>query len=287
MSETLFPIVGKKRLNRDNVLLILRAPEIARLARPGQFVNVLGRAYLRRPFGICRVDRASGDVYLGIRAKREGTRELTEREPGERLDVLGPLGHGFELEGLREVFAIGGGTGIYPLLFLADICRERGIRAAIATGFRSAEEALLLEEFGAAAADFAFALEDPEGKEALTAELRAAGARFSSAEPGYAQRALEALYRRRAPRETGGAADAALFACGPMAMMRRAAAWAAENGLPAQVSMEEHMACGFGVCRTCAVELSERAAGGKDLNYARCCVDGPVFPAEVIAWPSH
>ncbi len=272
MKNTLYPIVSRRLLTPDNLWLELEAPDIAAVAAPGQFVNVLGSQFLRRPFGIAQVDRVKGSVCIGIKAKACGTRDFFSYEPGDELDVLGPLGTGFSLEGFDKAYIIGGGTGIYPLLFLAEECQKRGIAAYVATGFKTAGDALLLDEFAASASDFAWACEQKPVQAPEHSELMV---------QGYAQMALEELHLRH-----GGSSSGQVLACGPLRMMQLAAEWAESNGMKAQVSMEERMACGFGICRTCAVELNETAAGGKNLNYARCCVEGPVFPAEVIAWPS-
>ncbi len=269
MSLTLYPIIGKTLLNHENLLLEFFAPSIAEAAKPGQFVNVLGQAFLRRPFGIARVDKEKGSFQIGIKAKGCGTKDFFKYGIGEKLDILGPLGSGFNLDGLDEIYVIGGGTGIYPLLFLADCCRSLSIKTYIACGFRSKDQALLLDELQSVSTDFLYTLEanEKEGSEHLN---------------GYAQLALEALYLRH-----GNNGKAQVFCCGPMPMMRSAALWAQSQGMKAQVSMEERMACGIGICRTCAVELNKLAVDEKNLNYARCCVEGPVFPAEVIAWPKN
>lgn len=267
MSQTLYPIVGKTLLNDENLLLEFHAPAIAEAAKPGQFVNVQGTAFLRRPFGIARVDKSKGSFQIGIKAKGCGTKDFFRYEIGDELDILGPLGTGFNLDGLDEVFVIGGGTGIYPLLFLADECRARKIKTYVATGFRTVEQALLIDAFVEATTDFLFALEKGTSD-------------YPSQVVGYAQSALEQLYLKY-----GDSSNAQVLCCGPLVMMQKASEWAKENGFKAQVSMEERMACGIGICRTCAIELNQLGLNEKNLNYARCCVEGPVFPAEVIAWP--
>lgn len=271
MKNTLYPIVARRLLTEDNLLLEVQAPDIAEAAKVGQFVNILGKKFLRRPFGIARVNKETGTIQVGIKVKSCGTRDFFDYKIGDELDILGPLGTGFNLDGLDSVYIIGGGTGIYPLLFLADVCQEKNIVAYVACGFRTEHDALLLDEFLAVATDFAWANEDAKAvPEKYAAQMVA----------GYAQLALEKLYAKH-----GKKSNTAVLTCGPLRMMQTAADWAKDKDLSAQVSMEERMACGFGICRTCAVELNETAAGGKNLNYARCCIEGPVFPAEVIAWP--
>lgn len=299
-------LIKKTLLNQENILLTFQSQIISDTAQPGQFVAIKGPAFLRRPFGIAQVDRSSGTFSLGIRKKAAGTAAFFGAEIGETFSVLGPLGHGFELDGLETLFIIGGGTGIYPLLFLLETAREKGITTYIATGFRSSTDVLLAEEMNRLADGFCLATEDG-----------------STGIKGFAQNALEKLwldfcnnYRRDFDNSKSDddkdlvehsfeKSKTALFCCGPHPMMQKAAMWAKQIGLQCQVSLEERMACGIGICRTCAVavkrepdaEVIKTDAGAikneidtvvvrqePEFDYDRCCVEGPVFPAEVVEW---
>jgi len=292
-------LIKKTLLNQDNILLTFQSRIISDTAQPGQFVAIKGPAFLRRPFGIAQVDRPAGTFSLGIKKKAAGTAAFFDAEIGETFSALGPLGHGFELDGLETLFIIGGGTGIYPLLFLLEVAKKRGIKTHIATGFRSSDDVLLVEEMNRLADGFCLATEDG-----------------LSGIKGFAQNALEKLWSDFSNKNSNDFNNSkpdtdknlvghsfekskiALLCCGPRPMMQKAAMWAKQVGLQCQVSLEERMACGIGICRTCAVAIKRESDVGEikseidtaavkhelEFDYDRCCAEGPVFPAEVIQW---
>lgn len=92
MKNTLYPIVARRLLTEDNLLLEVQAPDIAEAAKVGQFVNILGKKFLRRPFGIARVNKETGTIQVGIKVKSCGTRDFFDYKIGDELDILGPLG---------------------------------------------------------------------------------------------------------------------------------------------------------------------------------------------------
>ncbi|NLO36682.1 MAG: dihydroorotate dehydrogenase electron transfer subunit [Clostridiaceae bacterium] len=247
-----------RRLNSLTAVLVLDAPLIAAAATPGQFVNVTCDQFLRRPIGIMAVQRREGLIELGIRAVGAGTRNLLQKKPGDPLSVLGPLGHGFQLDGLRRVITVGGGSGVFPLFFVQQVCRERGIDALAVCGYRSKNESILRDEYAGLGCQTLFAAD--------AGDLDVAG---------QAADALAQLLRQLPP-----VPGTAILTCGPRPMMQAVAELARRNQLPCQVSLEERMACGIGVCLVCACQVK---ADGKT-GYQRCCVDGPVFDAEVVAW---
>lgn len=253
-------VLNNRRLNSQTVVLTLLAPEIARSARPGQFVAVGCGFTLRRPIGIMQVVRDAGQILLGIRIQGEGTRWLSERQTGERLSLLGPLGRGFALDGRRRIITVGGGTGVFPLNFVQQACREQAIDALAVCGYRSQNDSILTSEMAAWGCQTLFASD--EGDMDV---------------PGNAAQALEQLLT-----VIPAVPDTAVLTCGPKPMMRAVAAVAAQFGLPCQVSLEERMACGIGVCLVCACRV--RGGSGQPDTYQRCCVDGPVFNAEDVVW---
>jgi len=182
-----------------------------------------------------------------------GTQLLAETRAGERVRLVGPLGAPFPMPRAGErALLVGGGTGIASLYELAHRARQRGA-VEVLLGARSAADLMGRSDFAALGVGLRVATEDGS-----------AGAR------GLVTELLEA--------ELAGAADAPLvYACGPTPMMRRAAELAAAHGRRCVVSLENHMACGFGVCLGCAVP---RAGGG----FALVCRDGPVLDAGAVAW---
>jgi dihydroorotate dehydrogenase electron transfer subunit len=252
-----------RRLNEQTAVLTLHAPEIAASAQPGQFVNLSCPSFLRRPIGVMARDRQAGTIQTGIRIQGSGTAWLAGLQPGAAISCLGPLGHGFAISGWRRVITVGGGTGIFPLYFVHQACREAGIESLAICGFRSRAESFLLDEYATQACQCVFA-SDCGGLDV----------------DGHAGLALRQLLV-----SLPDLAGTAVLACGPHAMMQAAAALASEYGLPCQVSLEERMACGIGVCLVCACKTRTRG-GGQAYAYQRCCADGPVFAAEDVVWPT-
>lgn len=231
----------------------LRTEWIAKEAAPGQFISVYcreGSRLLPRPISICEVDREKNAVRIVYRVVGEGTREFSRMTAGMGLSVIGPLGNGFPLEAAKgkQVFLIGGGIGIPPILELAK--QLEGEKQVIA-GYRS--ELFLTEEL------------EKYGKLYLATEDGSAGTKGT---------VLDAV------RENGLEADV-LFACGPTPMLRALKEYAKEQGIEAWISLEEKMACGIGACLACVCKTKEKDSHS-NVNNQRICKDGPVFLAEEV-----
>ena len=232
----------------DNVYAItMEAGGIGKKARPGQFLHIKcgDGVLLRRPISIC--DCRDGYLKIVFLTKGAGTEWLSEKKSGQ-LDVLGPLGQGFTLDG-RNMLLVGGGLGVPPLLYAAR--EATGLTTAI-LGFGSKEQVILKDNF-----------RDVCNKLILTTEDGSAG------EQGFVTVPLAREL------ETGG--YDAILTCGPGPMLKAVAELAAQYGVPCQVSLEERMACGVGACLGCAVPMQN----GENL---RACHDGPVFDAEEVLW---
>jgi dihydroorotate dehydrogenase electron transfer subunit len=232
-------------------------------AEPGHFVMLSPGArggaerfdpLLPRPMAVYRdVAGAGGSARVEILYKvtGRGTRLLAEARPGERVRLVGPLGVSFRLPAPGErALLVGGGTGIASLYELAARARAHAA-VTVLLGARTADDLM-------GRADF----------EALGVALRVATEDGSAGRRGLVTALLE---------EALAAGPARVYACGPTPMMRRAAELALTAGQRCVVSLENHMACGFGVCLGCAVP---RARGG----FALVCRDGPVFDAGSVAW---
>lgn len=252
-------IIENRRLAPRYFRMRLSCPEVARLAQPGQFVmlkvSATGAPLLRRPLGVHRVQ--AGAFELLYETVGPGTRLLSRMRPGEPVDVLGPLGNGFDLAAMRQAgkrVLVAGGMGVAPLLFLAESLsaeKRRGTRGEdlILIGAKTATGVLCLKEFRAAGFRVQVATDDG-----------------SRGKKGYVSSLLpEAL-----------TASAHVCACGPRPMLREVSRIVSLRGVRAQVSLEEHMACGIGACLGCAVRTTA--------GYARVCKDGPVFDAGSIVW---
>jgi dihydroorotate dehydrogenase electron transfer subunit len=240
-------ITASGRITDTAFTIIVKCGELADKARPGQFVHIKcgEERLLRRPISICRAD---GDILEFIfEVKGEGTRWLSERNPGDMLDILGPLGNGFTLPESGNIIAVGGGIGVPPLLFAAKSAENR-VTALL--GFRDAEKVMLTQAFKEVCHDVGVITDDK----------------------GYVTDLLKAAL-------DGGVYET-VIACGPHVMLKSVAEICKRHDIPCQVSLEERMGCGVGACLVCACATR---IDGKDYM-SRVCKDGPVFNAGEVAW---
>lgn len=245
-------LTANERLSERFCRLTFRCPEIAREAKPGQFVNLETKQYLRRPLAVATT--TAEEFTVGIEIKGEGTRQLSELVPGDEVNVLGPLGHGFNLQDAEQIVVVGGGTGIFPLQLALQEARKQGLPTAACFGFRSRDESFLLDEL-ASQSDETF----------FTSDAGDLGI------PGTVMEALKQVEFKP---------DARIFCVGPKPMMISVSHWAEERGIPCEVSIEEHMACGIGLCLTCVCKVQD----GDEIKNVRSCMEGPVFDSRRIIW---
>lgn len=227
---------------------------LAAEAKPGQFICVYPRdksTLLPRPISICEVREDRKALRIVYRVAGRGTGEFSRYREGESVSVMGPLGNGFPLDKAegKTVFLMGGGIGVPPILELA---KEMDAVKQIIVGYRD---------------DKLFLKEDLEkyGQVYIATEDGSAGTRGN---------VMDAI------RENGLQADV-IYACGPMPMLRAIKSYAEEKGIPAYISLEEHMACGVGACLGCVVKTGE-VHHHTNVNNARICTDGPVFEAREV-----
>ena len=257
MVEQTVSILSNERDTDLYFRLVVRAAQIAPLVQPGQFAHVrilpMRDALLRRPFSIFQV---SGDT-LSILYKTigQGTAVLSQMRPGEELSMIGPLGHGFTVPpaGGETPLLVAGGYGMAALYLLAQRSPQRGI---VFVGGRRRVDILCEEEFRALAWDLRLTTEDG-----------------SHGEKGLVTQPLLAELERRTPGRK-------LFACGPTPMLQAVGRLAEQFSLPAELSLDEHMGCGMGVCLTCVIPVKT----GDGWEYQRSCTEGPVFDSRLIAW---
>ncbi len=231
--------------------LTLQHPGTLPAIRPGQFVEVLvegePQVMLRRPFGVHDVDSEKNTIRLLIQQVGKGTRHLAGLRVGDRLNVILPLGNGFELQG-KKVLLVGGGAGTAPLLLLARRLHEQGIDTTILLGGRTAELVPVQEPF-AALGRLAIATDDGSlGEKGMVTQHSLFSVEYDH-----------------------------IYCCGPTPMMKAVARHAWQHKIPCHVSLENMMACGVGACLCCVVETD---AGNK-----RVCKEGPVFDiADLQKW---
>jgi len=223
------------------------------LSSPGQFSMVQVSSsmdpFLRRPLAVLGQD--SKHLELLYRIKGDGTRILSGKRHGDSVKVLGPLGRGFTRHDGKRIIFIAGGTGLPPVLSLAERIRS-GI---FIIGSKSRQDLPLLERIESIA-------------NTQTIVMTEDGSRGAK---GLATDAL-----REALVDIGEGDETVLYACGPEGMLREVSRIAAKTGILCEISLEERMSCGFGACTGCTV----RTINGNK----RVCKDGPVFNALDVIW---
>ena len=259
MLEQTVQIVSNERDTDLYFRLVVRAPQIAPLVQPGQFAHVrilpLKDALLRRPFSIFQVE---GDTFsILYKTVGKGTEVLSRMRPGEELSVIGPLGHGFTVPqpGGETPLLVAGGYGMAAMYLLAQRSPQKGI---VFVGGRRRVDILCEEEF-----------------RALGWEVRVTTEDGSHGEKGLVTQPLLAELRRVARQPDASCSPAARRRCS-----RPSAKIADEFNVPAELSMDEHMCCGIGVCLTCVIPIK----AGDGWEYQRTCTEGPVFDSRNVVW---
>ena len=223
----------------------------AKDAKPGQFISVYtkdGSRLLPRPISICEVEKEEGRLRIVYRVAGKGTEEFAGYESGDSIEVMGPLGNGFPLEG-EKVFLIGGGIGVPPMLELA---KQLNCEKQMVLGYRD-ENLFLRDEFEA------------YGEVYVATEDGSVGTKGN---------VIDAI------KEHGLTADV-MYACGPTPMLRALKAYAEKNHIKCYISLEEKMACGIGACLACVCKTKE-VDHHSNVHNKRICKDGPVFLAEEV-----
>lgn len=245
--------------------LTLVAPEIAERARPGQFISVAmpaDRAFvLRRHFSIHQASRRggwAGTLEFVFDPSGPGTAWLAEAKPHQFLDVIGPLGKAFAYpRRLSACLLVAQGHGAASMLFLAQELRARGKRVDMILGASSEEYVFKAIEAKRVSQTIDIVTDDGSvGTQASVVDVL--------------------------PRVVEETHAEVLYAAGPHAMLRAVAMFCAERRIPAQVAVEESMACGVGLCFTCVVPVIRKDGSGYD--NLRSCTDGPVFNAARVFW---
>ncbi|MBE0648628.1 MAG: dihydroorotate dehydrogenase electron transfer subunit [Bacteroidales bacterium] len=247
-------VASNIRLNKRHFLLDLIAPEPLPMMLPGQFVQVLVKdspsTFLRRPFSIHQVDYHRNTFRLLIQIKGEGTRHMSLLKEGDKLNLIYPLGNSFSLPTTKDVLLVGGGCGVAPLLFLSQFLNQNSIRPSILVGFRTQEEVSEIDIYSKFGDVYVATDDGTEGERGLVVDH-------------------SILQKESLPFKK-------IYCCGPDAMMQAVAKLAAIHGIDCEVSLENSMACGFGVCLCCITPT--------DKGNERVCVEGPVFNTRRLGW---
>lgn len=273
---------GHQEFPGRQYVIRLHAPCCAAAAVPGSFAHLSCDAELpmRRPLSIMLADATAGTIDILYKVVGAGLDKLSRQRVGTRLSLLGPIGRGFTGSADRpRSLLIGGGVGIPPMIFLADVLRRRTdarwqplvlMGSEIPFPFRARPSTMLIPAMPAGVIAGMPLLED-WGVPSRLASL----AGFPGCYEGYVTALAEVWLAALEPQAL---AETAIYACGPTPMLKAVAGLARHYGVPAQVSLEEFMACAVGGCAGCAVPVLIDGA----LTMKRVCVDGPVFDANTV-----
>jgi dihydroorotate dehydrogenase electron transfer subunit len=260
-----FQILSNKQIHGNYFQLRLKSKRGFKHAVPGQFVMIhLSDNYfplLRRPFSIHNVfQHEMGDYCFELLYKviGKGTLILSRYQPDQWIDILGPIGNGFQIdESIQTALLISGGIGVAPMLFLAKCLLDNGTHCQVFNGGRTSEDVLCTEMFQSLGMDVNIYTNDGR-----------------TGTKGFVTDNLSAHINKQVPD--------IMYACGPHPMLSKVSEIANANNIPCQVSLESHMACGMGACLGCALPSNDLHK-----SYFHVCADGPVFFSDRINWDNH
>lgn len=251
-------VTENNQLNQNYSLLKLTTPDGSILPDmlPGQFVQVRvdgsPKTFLRRPISINFWDKEKNELWLLVQVVGDGTRRMSEYKKGDIMNLLMPLGNSFTIpvNDTDQVLLIGGGVGTAPMLFLGAYLKSMNISPSFLLGARSKGDLLQLEDFSR------------YGKVYCTTEDGSYGEKGYVTDHSVLKNTLFST----------------IFTCGPKPMMVAVARYANSNKISCEVSLENLMACGFGVCLCCVENTRE--------GNICACTDGPVFNIDKLTWIS-
>lgn len=260
--ETLCPVVAHEWVNDEYKHLVVKATPKALAAQPGQFFHLLcpspdeGEVWFRRPQSVYRVARSSGRMEFLYKVVGRGTRGLASLEPGDTLNMVGPLGVGFKLEpGWKNVVVLGRGVGLATMAPISQLAGERGVRVTAILSARSEELAMAADLF-----------------ESVGTVIKVLDTDGTSAVENVEVILMRLIAEKKAD---------AFFTCGSNRLMQLMKRLGKEHDIPGQMAMEQIMACGLGPCYICVrtFEVNDK------LEMRRVCVEGPVFDLqECLGW---
>lgn len=237
-----------KRVKNDIFLLNFSSAYLAKTARPGNFLHIKNEAtILRRPLSIHRIK--NNLIYILFKVRGRGTEALAKKRRGGQLDIIGPLGNGFKLERDKRSILVAGGIGVAPLLFLAEqLLKSRQPETIVLLGAKSKREIVCRKDF-----------------KDLGLKARVATEDGSAGQKGFVTDLLKNQLRALDPE-----LEANIYACGPKDMFFQInKIIKGQKKVNSQVSFEQFMGCGVGVCCACVILTK--------FGYKKVCQDGPVF----------
>lgn len=252
MQVQLTTVISNENIARNIFKLTLQGDIVQSMNEAGQFVNIRVNSsseyLLRRPISICEINKDSNTFVVIYRAEGDGTKILSNLKEGELVDILGPLGNGYNIKSLttgQTALLVGGGIGVPPLYELAKKFNEQGIKTIHVLGFNNKEDVFYKEKFLELGNTYVSTVDG------------------SFDEVGYVTDVIT-KYNLQYDK---------YYSCGPLPMLK--ALKDMNNQKEGYLSLEERMACGIGACYACVCKT-------KVDDTARICYDGPVFKAEEI-----
>lgn len=253
-------LIKKEKLLEGLYKFSVDAKEIVELANPGNFIEIRinenSDPFLRRPISIYNLDKKNGVLEFIFQVKGKGTELLAKKKEGDKIDIIGPLGNGtFKFEEYKNIAVIGGGIGIFPLYELSKQAKNAGKKVYTYLGFRNKDLVTLEKEFEDVSTILTITTDDGSYKNS--------GFAINYLKNDLEKNNIDCIY-----------------ACGPLPMLKAVKKLAEEKEIPCQISLEEKMGCGMGVCLGCAV----RTATSTDDNpqYLHVCKAGPVFNCKMV-----
>lgn len=263
----------EQRLRR----LVLKGP-IAKTAKAGQFVAIQVQdssissfdPLLRRPISIAEISPEQDEITLLYRIQGRGTEILARARCGEQLSLMGPLGNGFSLPDVGELWLVAGGIGIFPLYALAQSALAQGLIVRLFWGGESQSFLKSAELSSWQALGIPIHLSTLDGtlgdKGLVTEQI---------------QGRLSELFGQTKQENEVSPRQITVATCGPKRMMQAVAELCMNFGVPVQVSLEERMGCAVGACLGCVCTLLDKDG---TLIHKKVCQDGPVFRGEEVVW---
>ena len=235
--QVLCELIKKEEIIKDVYKFTVKAEEIVKKSNPGNFIEIRVSdqldPFLRRPISIYNLDNEKGLLEFIFQVKGKGTNILAKKEVGDKIDIIGPLGNGtFKIDKYNKIAIIGGGIGIFPLYELAKQAKDKGKSVNTYLGFRNKEYVMLEDEFKNVCDNLIITTDDG-----------------SYLNKGFAIDYLIKDFEKEKYE--------CIYACGPIPMLKAVQKFALDKDINCQISLEEKMGCGLGVCLGCAVKTAK------------------------------
>ena len=258
-------VISHENLVAEFWLLTIKNEKLARAAKPGQFLHIKVSAgnipLLRRPISIHDIE--GNNIKILFQVVGEGTRLLTNFKEGDHIDVMGPLGNGFDIlkyknkTADKKIAIVAGGIGVAPLYYLVKELVNNGKEVILYQGARS--EKFLIAKHLLGNMNLSYQVATDDGSE------------------GYHGLVIDLLQEDL---EKGLIGE--IYACGPHPMLKAVAKMATIFKVPSQISLEERMGCGTGACLSCVCKVKTSVEGSSNFIYKKVCVEGPVFDGREV-----